>query len=120
MPHTITVRVTQEDIDEGVRHNCDRCPVALATSRGISQREGRPHAEVVEYVEVAEGCAYIIPSESPCAYVIQCELSTVPLHMRRTKLRCTDVPRIAADFIQDFDSGQPVTPLTFDLTFEEV
>lgn len=35
LPQTITVNVTQEDIDEGQRHQCRRCPIALAASMVI-------------------------------------------------------------------------------------
>ena len=32
---TVTIDVTQEDIDNGVRAMCDKCPIALAIARKI-------------------------------------------------------------------------------------
>lgn len=33
MSYTLHIHVTQEDIDQGIRVDCNRCPVALAISR---------------------------------------------------------------------------------------
>ncbi len=33
-----TIEVTQEDIENGKRHSCDKCPIALAVQRTFKER----------------------------------------------------------------------------------
>jgi nitrate/TMAO reductase-like tetraheme cytochrome c subunit len=37
--YTYTVNVTSADIAKGVRHNCDKCPVALALARRFNMND---------------------------------------------------------------------------------
>lgn len=62
-PDTITVSVTQEDIDKGIREDCNRCAIALAVARLY------PNSEVL----VSSGISistpeafqtYVIPKEA--------------------------------------------------------
>lgn len=44
---TITVEVTQEDIDEGYPHDCELCPIAMAANRVL----GVTDVQVTKYMK---------------------------------------------------------------------
>lgn len=39
MTKEITITVTQEDIDQGIRNDCDKCPIARAIARELPGSE---------------------------------------------------------------------------------
>ncbi|MDF2457703.1 MAG: hypothetical protein K0S79_119 [Nitrospira sp.] len=49
-PARLVVEVTQADIDEGIRRDCLRCPIAIATYRALDG-DNRPY---MTYVSVAD------------------------------------------------------------------
>jgi len=85
----ITVDVTSEDILCGCRANCINCPIARAIDRVIPQNY---HASVLY------GHANIYLTET-CLYKYSYTL-----------------PREARSFIEDFDSGNKVSPFSFKAT----
>ncbi len=79
------IQVTQEDINQGVRQECEKCPIALAVIRAIGPQAATMRISVDDaWVDIGE--------ESWC------------------------LPRSAARFVSDFDSGKAVTPFEFELT----
>jgi hypothetical protein len=86
-----TVTVTQEDIDKGIRGSDEHCPIALATRRAL----GAPFV-VVDCSSITlrdEGQNIYAETETPCQ---------------------------ACLFVHDFDAGQPVKPITLELTFTPI
>jgi hypothetical protein len=63
-PDTITVEVTQEDIDHGARSACTGCPVAIAASRISSARAivGRTGLTLYDY-KTGKTARYNTPSQ---------------------------------------------------------
>jgi hypothetical protein len=82
---TVTVNVTQEDIDRGRRGSCGRCPVARAI-----RRDARLTNILVDPFYVVVGLA------TPAFFTVH-------------------LPRIARRFIEAFDAGRPVRPIAFPL-----
>lgn len=80
----VLIKVTQQDIEQGKRHMCDYCPVALAAKRTL------PWAKVVNYSGIHDG-AYRIQKGSKTAHL----------------------PEIASDWIRAFDRGDRVEPINF-------
>ncbi len=84
---TVRVRVTQEDIDEGVRGDCAGCPVARALLRTVpgilAAHVSTGHVDLEMYV-------------AP-------DFVDIPL------------PSIAVTAIAEFDAGYPMSPFDFDL-----
>jgi hypothetical protein len=85
---TYTIHVLQEDINDGEREKCKRCPIALAIQRTLDTKfaDVFPH---VAYTRKTNGTFW----------------STAAL------------PDIATAFIFRFDAGQPVEPFSFEVTF---
>lgn len=83
---TVRVRVTQEDIDAGVRDDCNRCPLALAVMRAVPQAK----MAVVTY-------------------------ASVKLVMDATTLVTAKLPDRATLAIVEFDSSGTMSPFEFDL-----
>ncbi len=85
MSRTVTVEVTAEDIAAGERDSCERCPIAIAV-----QRTGliRVHADA--------DAIWGWPDDGDDTESIGC-----------------DTPDIAARFMEDFDTGEPVEPFAF-------
>ena len=85
---TVRVRVTQDDIDAGVRCDCVRCPVALALMRAVP------------------GCreALVDCARFDMDMVDGPNLYDVPL------------PIEVVNAIADFDTGAGMSPFEFDLT----
>jgi hypothetical protein len=90
MSGTITVTVTQEDIDNGMRHTPCACPIALATAR-----------------EAGTGCDVSVGATRLNIY------RAGPASRTRYRL-----PGDARDFICRFDLDLSVRPFTF--TAEEI
>lgn len=86
MTKTITVNVTQEDIETGIANDCLHCPIALAISRELPS----------SFPKVRNSNAGLLGRFSGWA----------------------DLPVQAQTFIELFDAGQSVAPITFDLTFD--
>lgn len=84
---TVTIEVTQEDIDNGLSNDCRHCPVARATMRGIP---------LVHGVSVRGANVTLYPSFSAAG----CKAA---------------LPTKAKHFIVDFDAGLRVLPFAFDL-----
>lgn len=83
------VRVTAEHIEQGVARNCERCPVALA---------------VIDALDLTSHDAV----EADCGYVNI---------YRPGETWHADMPPNAWTFVDDFDGGRPVGPISFRLTW---
>lgn len=89
----ITIEVTREDIDQGVRTNCKKCPVALAISRAIGYDD----------VEVSTGSFYAnFGGNWGLARIMQ------PL------------PKFVIALIRWFDTGHKIAPFSFAINDVEV
>lgn len=86
----IKVRVTQDHIDRGVANDPNRCPVALALEDATVHHD-RGYSSV-------GGNIYVKPG-----------------HGKTLKAA---TPERAMLFIQDFDAGKSVSPLSFTLTLK--
>lgn len=87
---TYRVEVTREDIDRGVRWQCEHCPIALAVERAIPG--GTVYATLL-YIMV----------RFPDGRCLTC-----------------DTPEVAAEFMRTFDRGDgfPRRPFAFNLVME--
>lgn len=83
---TITINVTQEDIDKGIKNSCFNCALALSAKRALEDANLSVGAKTIFWV---------------------------------TKLVDFNLPQVAIDFIKAFDTNQPVSPFTFDLTLAD-
>ena len=94
MPKTVTINVTQEDIDQGLMCAPYRCPISLAIKRTLK----------IDYVSVGG---------SGGVWVKRCDCGSCP---HKAKL-----PSEAYDFMCRFDSMgcSAVKPLVFDLTIPD-
>lgn len=86
---TITIEVTQEDIDAGRKGNCYLCPIALAAARVFN-------------LDVSVGASWLSVEASNGAEVAMFKL-----------------PQAARTFVTLFDGGHPVAPFTFAVEEEE-
>jgi hypothetical protein len=86
---TVTIEVTQEDIEKGERGECEKCALALAVSRVTKYRVeiGLYEAEFYDGPELCVGSS--------------------------------DLPIAAMVFVERFDNGHPVSPFTFPLEVPE-
>lgn len=81
----IVVEVTEDDIRNGVKKNCNKCPIALALHRAIP---------TAKWVEVAGD--FLAWGNGEDIYEVD----------------CSDISEVW-DFIADFDWGISVSPITF-------
>ena len=88
---TETIKVTKEDISQGMPACNDGCPLALAMQRVIG-----PHVSV--------GTEHFWPYEVRDWY---------------DERVIGDLPDKAQQFVRDFDDGFEVKPIEFTVTFEE-
>jgi hypothetical protein len=86
---TVRIEVTADDIAEGRRHSCERCPIALATRRAL---RAHPHLGFHGAFFGAIGF-YTLELDS---------------------IEFLPSPEIAKHFVRDFDCGDPVAPFAFD------
>lgn len=84
----MTISVTQEDIDKGRPNSCGSCPIALAVRRST----GLLNASVSQSRIISWG-----------GYKPRLDVET---------------PAQAVDFIELFDSNEPVKPFTFELNYD--
>lgn len=82
-----TVTVTQEFIKNGLR-GCAFCPIALAVNSALPS-----------------GVVSMVDGDKISFYE----------GMRARPFCEVDTPRIASRFIEDFDQGRPVSPISFEL-----
>jgi hypothetical protein len=82
----VVVEVTAEDIAKGEKGSCERCPIALALARAADMDRVHAHLD----------CLWGWPAGDPDANSI---VASTPIE--------------ASNFIDDFDSGEPVNPFTF-------
>lgn len=87
-PNTLSVHVTQEDIDEGIRCDCRRCPIARAVSRVLNITDDRI-VRVAGNANVFDGS---VSSRPVASYYLS---------------------QKAEKFICQFDSRQVVAPTSF-------
>jgi hypothetical protein len=80
----ITIKVSKNDIEAGMRSDCKSCPVALAIARRL-KKKFRPAVGSMDFVVIGPDCM------SPDVYLSE------------------DVRR----FIRNFDLGLNVEPFTF-------
>lgn len=88
----LVVNVTAEDIQQGRRRSCDRCPIALALYRAA---EGH---DIGSFGVGRFACSGV---------------GTVNHELMNAKL-----PAVARDFVLDFDVGISVSPISFELLFD--
>jgi len=88
------IKVTEDHIKAGVQNNACECPVALALALGGLK-------DLYELIEVQGLFVYLWDSADRPEHV------TVPL------------PRIAQDFVRDFDSSKDVSPFEFEFDVPE-
>ncbi len=89
----ITIKVTKSDIKNGIKRDCDTCPIALAITRVLSPK-----------------------------YIIEIEPDQVNIYKHGTILMdCGDypLPKIAKAFILKFDRGHHVNPFSFNLNVKK-
>ena len=81
------IRVTQEDIDNGVRTNCFNCPLSLAVKRSLNAVSADVSRWCIEF-KLASGLAgrFVLPKE-------------------------------AVDFVRGFDSDKKVEPFEFEIEY---
>lgn len=84
----ITVNVTEEDIKEGIKEDCWRCPIARAINRAL-----------------------------PDGWVCDVSNYKVTLIKNLCPVEVHPLPWVARGFISMFDSGNVVEPITFELPF---
>ena len=88
MNETVTIKVTQSDIDCGIKHNCKHCPVASALRRAF------PGHRVDTLTRTTELVSYSEP-----------------------QLRMTiPHPLEVQDWIIAFDNGDKMKPIDFEAT----
>ena len=87
---TTTIRITEQDIADGVPYSAGCCPAAMAVKRAL------PDAKSVSVLSSSVGVVF--PTDT----------------WRR---RIAMMPPRASKFVLDFDSDKPVEPLAFRLTF---
>lgn len=83
----ISVNVTQEDIDNGVRGDACNCPVALAIGRATEHK-------------------YVVMAWREILLTIKCNI-----------VYRIDTPRYVSNFIESFDAKRNVCPFSFNLEF---
>jgi hypothetical protein len=88
-PKTLTVHVTQGDIDAGIKVNATSCPVARALRRQFAWASVGPSTLKVADIAPSPHVRYKLPEEGTA-------------------------------FILAFDTGEDVSPISFDATFAEV
>jgi len=93
---TVAVSITAQDIENGLRGGCFRCPGALAINRFLKEGLG----SVVGYDLVNLVNLVTIDKSAPVVF-------DVP------------APEALTRFIVTFDDGRDVEPVTFDLTLPE-
>lgn len=84
MATRLHINVTKRDIQRGTRGRATDCPVALAISRKLKN---------VDYVSVGQTCA--------------------SWYTKEEAMKDTPLPPEVTEFIQRFDSGEPVEPIRF-------
>lgn len=106
----ITVTVTAEHIAEGIREDCEKCPVALAIRDAFPELAYVTDEDGEITVELGpRGFPYI--TVSPEEITIQPGPQAPGIHIA--------TPRVVEEFIYDFDDGWNPLPFTFDLDYPE-
>lgn len=93
----LDTKVTQEDIDEGERGNCERCMVACALNRALSVRLAKP-----VYVSIGEFWGEVLELEGGHVY----------------RIGMVRMPRIVTRNINEWDNGGRVEPFEFSARVE--
>lgn len=94
-----TIRVLQEDIDNGEAYNCQRCAVALGMKRVFP-----------DYVVDADASTLSLWS-GPGPEDVEGSLGEL--------VWITETPEITQNLIFNFDDGEPVEPIEFTVTFRK-
>lgn len=91
----IKIKVTQEHIDSGVQKNSEYCPIAKSLEPLVKE----------DCIAIAhEDCEKDAQGKGECLY------GTVQFDHDVYKL-----PKEALDFIHNFDQGEPVLPIEFEI-----
>ena len=90
------IEVTEKHIEDGIRKNCEHCPVALAVREATGSRSAL--VSVYPYDE---------------------EHTEIELHIPGDKIRRIRAPKIVDSFASSFDKGIEVHPFTFELDLED-
>ena len=100
MSTKLTISVTQEDINQGVKSNCRACPIALATLR-ILEVAQIPFDK--EFIDVVHRAIY--------THGINGYLGNKGIKFK--------LPIEATHFISCFDNGLPVVPFSFEIDIDK-
>jgi hypothetical protein len=90
----IRVKLTQEDIDDGIPTDAEACPIATFILRHLCQQTIAPTVRV--------------------------RYRTATIVYRSGMMMEAELPRKATRFIDRFDDGDPVDPINFNLDFTAV
>lgn len=99
---TVTIEVTQEDIDNGQKCSTSLCPIALASARCFANA----------------GVMDTRLSDAPMVSVKSICMWHKGENWTKTFM-AIKLPQEASTFITDFDKGKEVVPFSFTLTFED-
>jgi hypothetical protein len=88
---TSVIRVTQDDIEQGIKADCYYCPVALALERTLGAVNVRVYHGSADWMIPPKWFAW----------------------KRRSKWYSRILPQEASVFVADFDAGAPVKPCSF-------
>jgi hypothetical protein len=92
MSETVTITVTQDHINKGVKQDCWSCPIALAI------QDAMPGVICAEVLNPDLGFATIFGDDGDCGEAL--------------------LPDPARHFIAEFDNGQTVHPFAFEAVIE--
>jgi len=87
---TMTIRITNKDIQNGKRRDVNQCPIALAVNRHMKQRGYKPF--IVTFIHMFDN----VEDQGTWARL----------------------PEKAQCFVSRFDNGRPIGPFTLKVTFE--
>lgn len=91
----LTANIKLADIINGLKSDCYRCPVALATAREL-----RNYSETSLSLDVGE--------------------EAISLYSTSGDVYTTKMPQEMLEFISKFDSGKTVSPFSSTLVFERI
>jgi hypothetical protein len=103
------IRVTQQDIKDGKREKCTRCPIALAVQR-----------QVINPGNYDLGIAFdrVYPRVDDSSLSICVRETDGHTRARDKVLMLAYLPDMASDFIGCFDNDEKVKPFTFEIKLQ--
>src|SRR5688572_10335184 len=105
----LQVNVTQDDINNGKRGKCSKCPIALAISRELRKKKLASNK-----VNVMGAMA------SKCYSSVAIKARGKWYAIDRDNISWGSIPSSALTFVRDFDSGKKVDLIQFELNLVPV